>query len=149
MTPTQIGLVRETFALVQPIAPQAAELFYANLFAADPSLRTLFRGDMEHQGERLMAMIGNAVGLLERPQVLLPVLRSLGARHGAYGVDASHYGTVGGALLKTLGQGLGAAFTPDAQQAWTVCYGVIAETMQAGARDAQTAAQTVSLEVAA
>lgn len=145
MTPSQIGLVRETFALVRPIAPQAAELFYTNLFDADPSLRALFRGDMRHQGERLMAMIGNAVGLLERPQALVPVLRSLGARHDGYGVDESHYGTVGGALLKTLGQGLGDAFTPEACEAWTACYGFIAETMQAGAHDAQAA----TLEVAA
>lgn len=139
MTPSQIGLVRETFALVRPIAPQAAELFYTHLFAADPSLRQLFRGDMQHQGERLMTMIGNAVGLLERPQALVPVLRSLGARHDGYGVAEGHYGTVGGALLLTLEQGLGAAFTPDARHAWTACYAFIAETMLAGARDARVA----------
>jgi hypothetical protein len=41
-----ISLVRESFDLVEPIAPQAAELFYANLFEADPVLRARFRGDM-------------------------------------------------------------------------------------------------------
>ena len=69
----QIQLVRESFALVRPIAPQAAALFYSHLFDADPSLRALFRGDMAHQGERLMTMIGNAVGLLEKPHLLMPV----------------------------------------------------------------------------
>ncbi|MGJ7505821.1 globin domain-containing protein [Variovorax sp. GT1P44] len=98
----QVQLVRESFARVQPIAPQAAALFYSHLFDADPSLRALFRGDMAHQGERLMTMIGSAIGLLEKPDVLLPVLRSLGARHGHYGVIDAHYATVGGALLLTL-----------------------------------------------
>jgi len=41
-----ISLVRESFDLVEPIAPQAAALFYANLFEADPALKLLFRGDM-------------------------------------------------------------------------------------------------------
>lgn len=134
MQPSQIQLVRETFELVRPIAPQAAELFYTNLFAADPALQGLFRGDMQQQGERLMAMIGNAVGLLERPRVLLPVLRTLGARHAGYGVVDGHYDTVGGALLQTLEQGLGAAFTPEARMAWTACYTLIADGMKAGAR---------------
>jgi hemoglobin-like flavoprotein len=141
MTPHQISLVRTSFALVEPIASQAATIFYNNLFAADPALRALFRGDMARQGERLMAMIGAAVGLLERPHALLPVLRSLGARHAAYGVRDEHYATVGTALLQTLGQGLGAAFTPEVRDAWTALYGVVSRTMiEAAAIDAATTA---------
>lgn len=129
MTPHQIQLVRTSFAQVEPIAAQAATIFYNNLFAADPSLRTLFRGDMAAQGERLMTMIGAAVGLLERPHALLPVLRSLGSRHAGYGVKDEHYATVGGALLLTLEQGLGEAFTPEVREAWTVMYGIVSRTM--------------------
>ena len=75
MNTQQADLVRSSFALVQPIAPQAAALFYANLFEADPALRGLFTGDMDQQGVRLMSMIGAAVGMLDRPAALLPVLR--------------------------------------------------------------------------
>jgi hemoglobin-like flavoprotein len=135
-----VQLVRSSFALVQPIATQAAAIFYNNLFAADPSLRTLFRGDMVHQGDRLMSMIGSAVGLLDQPGVLLPVLRNLGARHGGYGVQDTHYATVGGALLLTLEQGLGAAFTPDVREAWTAMYGVVSSTMIEASREAVAAA---------
>lgn len=133
MTPHQIQLVRTSFAQVEPIAAQAATMFYNNLFAADPSLRKLFRGDLAEQGERLMAMIGAAVGLLERPHALLPVLRSLGARHAVYGVRDGHYATVGGALLQTLEQGLGTAFTPEVHDAWAVMYGVVSRTMMEAA----------------
>jgi hemoglobin-like flavoprotein len=133
MTPHQIQLVRTSFAQVEPIAAQAATIFYNNLFAADPSLRPLFRGDMAAQGERLMTMIGAAVGLLERPHALLPVLRSLGARHAGYGVKDDHYATVGGALLLTLEQGLGEAFTPEVREAWTVMYGIVSRTMMEAA----------------
>ncbi|CAN5492220.1 globin family protein [soil metagenome] len=135
MNTQQIELVRESFALVQPIAPQAAALFYDNLFEADPQLRALFRGNMAHQGERLMSMIGSALGLLDRPAALLPVLRSLGARHVPYGVRDAHYATVGAALIKTLGQGLGDAFTSEVREAWIDLYGVISATMIEGTRE--------------
>ena len=134
MDSLQVTLVRRSFALVQPIAPQAAALFYDHLFEADPSLRGLFRGDMRGQGERLMTMIGRAVDLFGQPDVLMPVLRSLGARHLAYGVEDRHYATVGSALMKTLEQGLGDAFTPAVREAWNDLYAVIAATMVEGAR---------------
>ena len=134
MNRQQIDLVRTSFALVQPIAAQAAAIFYDKLFAADPSLRALFRGDMAHQGERLMTMIGSAVGLLDRPDTLLPVLRQLGARHGGYGVVDAHYASVGTALLQTLEQGLGAALTPEVRDAWVETYGLISRTMIEAAR---------------
>jgi hemoglobin-like flavoprotein len=140
MNRQQIDLVRNSFALVQPIAPHAAALFYDNLFAADPSLRSLFRGNMAQQGERLMAMIGSALGLLDRSAALMPVLRTLGSRHVAYGVKDRHYETVGAALLKTLEQGLGAAFTAEVRAAWVDLYGVISRTMMEGAREPALAA---------
>lgn len=134
MTPTQIGHVRRSFALVEPIAPQAAALFYDNLFTADPGLRRLFQGNMAQQGARLMNMIGIAVDLLEEPDTLAPALRKLGARHVNYGVRDEHYATVGGALLKTLKQGLGEAYTDEVHAAWVALYRVVSETMMDAAR---------------
>ena len=136
MTPQQAQLVRDSFKLVEPIADQAAALFYDNLFNADPALRAKFRGDMQRQGQLLMTMIGSAVKLLDKPDALLPVLRSLGARHLSYGVQDSHYPTVGGALLLTLEQGLGNAFTPPVRDAWVALYSVVCSTMLEGAREA-------------
>jgi hemoglobin-like flavoprotein len=132
MNAQQVRLVRESFALVQPIATQAAALFYDNLFESDPSLRGMFRGDMAVQGERLMTMIGAAVSLLERPEALVPVLRNLGGRHVGYGVRDHHYATVGAALIETLEQGLGDAFTPEVREAWVTLYGVVSRTMMEG-----------------
>jgi hemoglobin-like flavoprotein len=139
MTPIQIGHVRSSFALVEPIAQQAAALFYDNLFTADPKLRRLFQGNMAQQGARLMTMIGAAVDLLEEPDALVPVLRKLGARHVNYGVRDEHYATVGAALLKTLQQGLGHAYTDDVHAAWNALYSVVSATMMDAARDVTSA----------
>lgn len=134
MNDTSIQLVRETFDLVEPIAPQAAAMFYANLFAADPLLVPLFKGDMAAQGRRLMQMIALAVSKLDEPTTLMPALAQLGQRHAGYGVRDAHYDTVGVALLTTLRQGLGVAYTPEVEDAWTEVYGVIASTMKAAAK---------------
>lgn len=129
MNQNTVVLVQESWKKVAAIAPQAAELFYQNLFAADPSLKSLFKGDMTEQGKKLMQMINAAVGKLNDLETLVPILQSLGVRHDGYGVKADHYQTVGGALLKTLGQGLGADFTPEVKEAWASVYGTMAEVM--------------------
>lgn len=128
-----IALVRESFDLIEPIAPQAGALFYANLFEADPSLQRLFSGDMTAQGAKLMQMIALAVARLDQPEVLMPVLQRLGQRHAAYGVRDAHYDSVGAALLKTLYQGLGVAYNADVEAAWIDVYAVLAAKMKAAA----------------
>ena len=133
MTPRQIQLVRTSFATLAPMAPQAAALFYANLFKADPTLAPLFKGDMAQQGQRLMQMIGSAVALLDQPAALMPVLNRLGARHVGYGVQPAHYETVGTALLRTLAEGLGDAFDEETCDAWCEVYGIVSSTMMAAA----------------
>lgn len=139
MHPDTPAHVTRTWAQVELIAPQAAELFYGHLFEADPSLKALFKGDMKAQGAKLMQMIGAAVGLLGQPDKLVPVLQGLARRHVTYGVQEAHYATVGGALLKTLEQGLGDAFTPEVKLAWTEVYGVLSDVMiQAAAQPAGT-----------
>jgi hemoglobin-like flavoprotein len=130
MKPEDKKLVQDSFAKVVPIAAQAAALFYQNLFAKDPALKPLFKGDMKEQGDKLMKMIATAVNGLDRLDVIVPAVQDLARRHVAYGVKAEHYDTVGAALLQTLEQGLGAAFTPAVKQAWTGVYGLLATTMK-------------------
>ena len=132
MTNEQIKLVQDTFRQVAPIAETAAQLFYARLFELDPDLELLFKGNLTEQGRKLMQMIGLAVNSLDRMEQLLPVLQSLGTRHVIYGVRDKDYDTVGRALLWTLRKGLGEAFTPDVEAAWSNVYTTLASAMQSG-----------------
>jgi hemoglobin-like flavoprotein len=127
--------VQSTWKVVEGIAPQAAALFYKNLFEADPTLKPLFKGDMDEQGKKLMQMIGAAVGKLGDLDTLIPILQSLAKRHTGYGVQESHYATVGAALLKTLEQGLGQAFTPPVSASWATVYGVMSKVMIAATKE--------------
>jgi hemoglobin-like flavoprotein len=143
MTNLQIELVQSSFESVKPIAEVAADLFYTRLFELDPSLRAMFRTDRAEQGRKLMHMIGMAVKGLSRPEQILPAVEELGRRHACYGVRDEHYATVGAALLWTLEQGLGEAFTPDVRAAWTAVYTLLAGTMQRAAASAMTPGVTV------
>lgn len=134
MTPEHVALVKESFRKVIPISDQAAVLFYARLFELDPSLRPLFRGDMIAQGRKLMSMLGMAVSMLHRLEMIIPQLKELGARHVDYGVTDDHYTTVGQALLWTLEKGLGPEFTPAVHEAWTAMFQTIMVAMLEGAR---------------
>jgi hemoglobin-like flavoprotein len=134
MHASQIVLVQESWEKVVPIADAAAQLFYNRLFELDPSLRPMFATDMTEQRKKLMQMITVAVRGLSRLEELVPAVEALGARHGSYGVTDTHYATVADALLWTLEQGLGAAYTDDVKAAWTETYVTLATVMQRGAR---------------
>jgi hemoglobin-like flavoprotein len=130
MTPENQALVRNSLAKIAPVAPQAAALFYDRLFVLDPTLKPLFKGDMAEQGRKLMAMIGTAVANLDKLETIMPAVQALGRRHATYGVQPAHYDTVAAALLWTLGQGLGDAFTAPVQAAWTELYTALATAMK-------------------
>jgi len=135
LTPQQIELVTNSWEQVLPIKETAADLFYNKLFELDPALRPLFKDDIKVQGERLMNMIDVAVKALNRLEDVVPAVQAMGRRHKDYGVKESHYDTVAGALLWTLEQGLGEAFTAEVKDAWTQVYTVLATTMITAANE--------------
>ncbi len=126
---TQKQLVQESFTLVEPIAEQAAELFYNRLFEIAPELKALFKGDITEQQRKLMATLKIAVAGLDDPERLVPMVQKLGQRHKGYGVVDENYDTVAQALLWTLEQGLGENFTPEVCDAWTAVYTLLASVM--------------------
>jgi methyl-accepting chemotaxis protein len=135
----QIELVQSTFAIVETIADAAAELFYNRLFEHDPSVRPLFKGDITEQGQKLMATLKVVVNGLTKLEAIVPAVQILGQRHREYGVEEHHYDTVGAALLWTLEQGLGEAFTDEVHDAWAATYTLIADVMKDAARQSVAA----------
>ena len=133
MTPEKILLVRSSWQQVLPIKDTAAQLFYGQLFELDPSLRSMFKGDMVEQGRKLMMIINTAVNSLDDLGPILGAVEDMGRRHVAYGVTEAHYDTVGSALIWTLGKGLGEQFTPAVKDAWVETYTTLASTMKQAA----------------
>ncbi|MDZ5698733.1 globin domain-containing protein [Chelativorans sp. M5D2P16] len=67
-------------------------------------------------------------GLKQRDAVL-PAVESLARQHVGYGVRDMHYDTVDQALIETLEEGLGDAFTPEAREAWLAAYALLSQIM--------------------
>jgi hemoglobin-like flavoprotein len=129
-------LVQESFGRVEPMADAVANKFYSRLFQIDPSLRSMFRGNIEEQGRKLMQVLTFAVQGLQRLDQLVPAVEALGRRHVGYGVRDEHFVTVGTALLDTLHEFLGGDFTPELREAWETVYQVLASTMMNASRPA-------------
>jgi hemoglobin-like flavoprotein len=143
MLARQKKLIQDTWAQVVPIADQAAAIFYQRLFEIDPCTRALFNTtDIAQQRKKLIQVLSVAVSSLDNLGALGKTVEDLGRRHAGYGVKDAHYDSVGVALLWTLEQGLGAAWTPEAAVAWKEVYGLLSGIM----RNAQ---QTASAKAAA
>jgi len=133
LTPRQKTLIQDSFAKVEPIADQAAAIFYNKLFEYDPSLKPLFKSDISEQGKKLMAALKLAVKSLDELDKLVPVLQTMAAKHVTYGVKVEDYTPVGNALIFALKTGLGAEFTPELKNAWVTVYRVMADVMRSHA----------------
>jgi hemoglobin-like flavoprotein len=98
----------------------ATGLFYQRLFALDPEVKPMFRGDLQRKARSSCRRSASS-------STASPNSR----RHVGYGVQAAHYDTVGAALLWTLEQG--PAFTDEVKTAWATAYGALAGVMKEAA----------------
>jgi hemoglobin-like flavoprotein len=131
MNPEQARLITTSWSRVASMADSAIEQFYNRLFQIDPSARALFRAtDMPEQRRKVIEALSLALQSLDDLKALTPTLEELGRRHQRYGVTTAHYDSVGQALLWTLEQGLGTAWTPATAAAWTELFGQLADVMK-------------------
>ena len=134
MNSRQRDLVRESLERLRPISKEFGTDFYQRLFRLDPSLRALFKGDLENQEAMFVtALHSAALGLVE-DGIVPASIHALGARHGRYGVTDDHYLTFREALLSALCIRLGDGFTPEIREAWSAAYDAVADAMKAAAR---------------
>lgn len=129
MTHHQIDLIRQSWAMVKPIAEAAGVLFYQKLFAAAPGIRHLFKQDINPQANKLMQVLGYIVSKLDKMDELIPEVQQLGVRHNGYGAEPAHYELVGQCLMDALREGLGPHWNPEVQDAWVTAYNTLKSTM--------------------
>ncbi len=125
----QIDLIQDSFALVDEISEQAADLFYQRLFEIEPTLSTIVPKDWFEQKNKLLAALNVLINTLRTPEKFLPIVEGLGQRNKEYGVVDEHYVYVAEALMWTLEQGLGPALTDEVRQAWTDLYSLAAKQL--------------------
>lgn len=130
-----VELLKESFSMVAPRKEEFARSFYERLFTYYPDTKALFANtSMRRQESSLIATLATVISSAERGDNLLPTLQKLGKRHGNYGAVAEHYPLVGGVLLETFHEYLGATFTANMQEAWSQAFELISSQMLEGAK---------------
>lgn len=132
LTHSEAETARRALDIILPQADALGLLFYARLFELDPSLRALFKVDLQDQAHTLMTMIKLCVEGLDERAELTYALRNLGARHVEYGVKLGDYKTVHAALLWTLEQGVGSQWNAETAKALNALLEMFIEEMQKG-----------------
>mgnify|MGYP002633993449 CR=1 FL=1 len=131
-----ITLLETSFQALAPQGDQLVAAFYDTLFERHPAVRPMFADDMTAQKAALLGALVLTVNNLRKPDVLLPTLRTLGAKHAGYGVQAAHYDVVRDTLLDVMQRLAGGLWTDDLHAAWTAALDVVGATMLEGAAQA-------------
>jgi hemoglobin-like flavoprotein len=101
----------------------------------------LFRdADLAQQRKKLIQVLTVAVSSLDNLGALSRTVAELGRRHAGYGVKDAHYDSVGVALLWTLEQALGGAWTTETAVAWKEIYGLLSTIMRHAQHEARALA---------
>ena len=130
MTPEQAKLITQSFDEMWPIRRNLAIKFYTRFFEAVPDARRLFPNDMEKQHLKLMDTIAAIVGAVDRLRVLCQSIISNTARqHARFGVTSSQLAAFGDALIWSLEEEFGPAFTPELREAWIALYEAVQTEM--------------------
>jgi hemoglobin-like flavoprotein len=91
MDARKISLVQASFEQVATLGVKAAEIFYAELFAIDPSLRAMFKCDMHEQQKKLLNALSLVVRALHTPEKIIGPVEKLAIKHLDCGVQPEHY----------------------------------------------------------
>ncbi len=110
-----------------------AELFYANLFALSPNLRSMFGPDIAGQTQKTMLELSAIVALLDDTEACRNMIEDLALRHIEYGVLEEHYPKVGEALMRTIEQVFGTNFSQEYYATWRKAYSEMSRIMIAAA----------------
>jgi NAD(P)H-flavin reductase/hemoglobin-like flavoprotein len=129
-------LVKESFAVVEPVADKVASYFYGRLFVENPELRDMFPPFMDIQRDRLFGALVRIVHGVDRPEFLAGFLEQLGRDHRKFGARPAHYEALGRSLIAAIQRYAGEAWTPQVEAAWVAAYSVVARTMIDAARRA-------------
>jgi hemoglobin-like flavoprotein len=145
MTPQQVALVRQSWAVLEPVAPQVTAAFYRRLFDLEPALEARFAHvDREAQGRKLIDTLATLVQSLDDPDGFVPMALGLGQAHVGYGATRRHYAVFGEALLSTLQFTLEPAWSLELHEAWADAYTLLAALMQRGGTRPSGAARQIA-----
>jgi hemoglobin-like flavoprotein len=133
MNQQSIDRVLASYKMIAPRVDEMVSNFYQAVFTACPEARAMFKQDMTIQRQHLAATLALLVRNLAFQDVLEESVMELGAAHVTYGVAPHQYPIVQDALLASLAQAAGSAWTPELENDWRSVLDYVVLTMLRGA----------------
>lgn len=124
--------VKKTVPVLREHGETLTRHFYRRMFEHNPELKHLFNLGHQQSGQQQQALALAILAYAEHiddPSVLLPVLQRIAHKHASLGIRPEHYPIVGGHLLASIREVLGAAATDDLIDAWAAAYGQLADLL--------------------
>lgn len=160
LTEQEIKEVQDSWEIAKKLGVDTiGRVFYQRVFSQAPAALEMFSfkdNDNMYESESfkrhargVVMTVGRAVAGLRDLDTIAPSLVALGAGHNKYGVKPEHYPIIGEALLNTIEQGVGEKFTPAVRKAWETTYGIIADAMMLGSKQAYEAEEAAAAAASA
>ena len=125
-----IEIIKSTVPVLEKHGKDITTRFYELLFSKHPELLNIFNQANQKQGRQQTALanaVYAAAANIDNLGAIIPVVKQIGQKHRALGVQPEHYPIVGENLLQAIKDVLGDAATGEIIEAWAEAYGVIAD----------------------
>ena len=129
ITDSELALVQASFDRLRNDLDTHSAAFYEALFRHAPELRSMFRDDLAGQGMKFMTTLDAIIQKLDDEEDAIEQFVGLGATHRSLGVERAHFDVMEEALIDTLREALGDAFTAELEQAWRKAYEIVSANM--------------------
>lgn len=142
-----VQIIHDTWQDVKKFgAEEAGVELFLKVFAAAPQTLAMFEefrdipdwkksANFRHHCKIFMNIVGSSVSLLHDPDNLLGTLEYLGLKHEGFGITQEHFDLMEGLWMDTFREILGAKFTPQVQEIWTIFYRYMALIIIKNMRD--------------
>jgi NAD(P)H-flavin reductase/hemoglobin-like flavoprotein len=126
-------LIKDSFSRAMADPPKAMEYFYARLFVQNPEIRVLFPLAMTQTRLAAFDALARLIWNIDSPQTCEQFLSQLACDHRKFGVNEKHYQPFFDALLATVEQLTGPAWTAETTAAWRGALDYFGAVMRAAA----------------
>ncbi|GIV40594.1 MAG: hypothetical protein KatS3mg033_2394 [Thermonema sp.] len=129
LTPEEKAAVKEVWVQLLVHKKEWGLRFYERLFALHPHMQYLFKGNMEHQGQKLVNVLTLIISKLDKIHNIREEVKALAERHKQYNVKPEYYLPFINLLLSVLAEAMGDKWTETTDQAMRKVMFIIMEAV--------------------
>ncbi|SIQ24315.1 nitric oxide dioxygenase [Chryseobacterium sp. RU37D] len=132
MNTNQKNLIKATIPFLKTNGTDLTKHFYATMLSENPELNNLFNISNQASGRQQNVLANTVLAYaenIEKPTVLINILKGIGNKHVSLNIHPEQYKIVGHYLISSIKAILGDAATAEIIEAWTEAYNELAQIM--------------------